>query len=461
MSGEEYKNYKKSLSYWKRRPAKADSPNAVAQNIRRLQGKDTGVISKWINKDRKNIDFVDLRDRLRAYGMQLKNILEEIAPDSTNKNSAPEELSRILSTLDDLGAPIAKITDKNQAENFSRAELREMRSGLTEYIGNLNKLLFGYYKNDKRIHYQIINLTHFMNDAIVGLDDAYETVSDHEDLGGGDLGTLRQEMTKYGYMISSGDKEAGMTPSLYEAYLQLYKTPREAIRNYSRYIELKEKQDEGGKLSNAETKEFGKLSRIRNLAGDFDRSHRYMLEKDSYSQQDIDYAFDLQKKEKDGAKSPDMNENHLFASNIYQSLFFEKVFGGLKDRFLQASQKNDQKSGSELRRWLDTDMANCVKQKRDEMTKIVRAVIKEIKYPNEENVLSELWFLINSRWINRLFLGDKEEKKRNQLRNAFQKMSYYGTLGEELAPIIRQVISEQPKIVEEEVEEEDQLDDSF
>lgn len=29
MSGEEYKNYKKSLSFWNRRPAKADSPNAV------------------------------------------------------------------------------------------------------------------------------------------------------------------------------------------------------------------------------------------------------------------------------------------------------------------------------------------------------------------------------------------------------------------------------------------------
>lgn len=300
-----------------------------------------------------------------------------------------------------------------------------------------------------------------MNDAIIGLDDAYETVSDHEDLGGGDLGTLRQEMTKYGYMISSGDKEAGMTPSLYEAYLQIYKTPREAIRNYSRYVELKEKQEEGGKLSNAETKEFGKLSRIRNLAGDFDRSHRYMLEKDSYSQQDIDYAFDLKKKEKDGAKSPDMTENRLYASDIYQSLFLEKVFGGLKERFLQASQEEGQNSVSELRKWLDTDMANCVKQKRDEMTKIVRAVVKDIKYPNEENVLSELWFLIMSRWINRLFLGDKEEKKRDQLRNTFQKMSYYGTLGEELAQIIRQVISEQPKIVEEEVEEEDRSESSF
>ena len=220
-------------------------------------------------------------------------------------------------------------------------------------------------------------------------------------------------------------------------------------------MELRDKPSKGEELTDAEKKEFGKLNRIRTLAGDFDRSHRYMLEKDRYSQQDIDYAFDLQKKEKDGAQSPQMSENHLFASNIYQSLFFEKIFGGMKERFLQASQENDQKSGSVLRRWLDTDMANCVKQKRDEMTKIVRTVVKDIKYPNEDTVLSELWFLIMSRWINRLFLGNKEEKKRDQLRNAFQKMSYYGTLGEELAPIIRQVISEQPKEKEDEESEDE------
>ena len=163
----------------------------------------------------------------------------------------------------------------------------------------------------------------------------------------------------------------------------------------------------------------------------------------------------LQRKEKNGAHSFDMTENHLFASDIYQSLFLEKVFGGLKERFLQASLKEGQDSVNELRKWLDTDMANCVKQKRDEMTKIVRAVVKDIKYPNEYTVLSELWFLIMSRWINRLFLGNKEEKKRDQLRNAFQKMSYYGTLGEELAPIIRQVISEQPKEKEDEESEDE------
>ena len=51
--------------------------------------------------------------------------------------------------------------DKNKAENFSRAELREMRSGLTEYIGNLNKLLFGYYKNDKRIQLKTPSFLNF------------------------------------------------------------------------------------------------------------------------------------------------------------------------------------------------------------------------------------------------------------------------------------------------------------
>ena len=460
MSADEYKNYKKSLSFWKRRPAKADSPNAVAQNIRRLQGKDTGVISKWINKDRKNIDFVDIRDRLRAYGMQLKDILEGLAPDSTNKNSAPEELSRIIATLDDLGKPIAKITAKNQAENFSRAELREMRSGLSESIGNLNTLLYQYYKNNKRIHYQIINLTHFMNDAIIGLDDAYDTVSDQEDLGGGDLGTLRQELTRYSYKISSGGKEAYMTPSLYEAYLQIYKTPREAIKNHARYVELKDKQAEGGKLSAEETKEFAKLNRIRTLAGDFDRSHRYMLEKEIYSQQDIDYAFDLETKERNDAQGSQIFEEKLYASDIYKSLFFEKVFGGLKQRFTQVAQERVPKSGSELSGWLNEDMTKCVKSKHDEMLKITRGLVKGTKYPTENTLFSDLWVLIQSHWLNRLFRADGEEKQYELLKKAWSNMSFYGTLGEELRQIVQQVISEQPKEKEEEEAEDVESEDS-
>lgn len=453
MTASDYKNYRNSLSFWKRRPSKADSPNAVAENIRRLQGADTGVISKWINRNQDSVDIPDARDKLRAGGLQLKGMLEEIAPDSMNKDSMSEELTRIIGTLDDLGQPIAKITYQNKPEYFSRAELREMRSGLSEYIGNLNTLLYKYYKNDRRLHYNIMDLTHYMNDAIAGLDEAYDTVSDQADLGGGDLGTLRQEMTKYGYMISSGGTETGMTPSLYEAYLQIFKTPREAVKKYARYMELKNKPSTGGKLSDAERKEFEKLSRVRNLAGDFDRSHRYMLEKDSYSQQDIDYAFDLKKKEKDNAISLQMNNEKLFASDIYQSLFLEKVFGGLKQRFTQALQAEPTQNGRKLKSWLDQDLAECVKNRPEEIVRITRALVKDQKYPMEDTLFSDLWYLIKSHWINRLFNKKGEEKQREQLQDAWSAMSFYGKLDDALRPIVRQVISEQPK------EKEDEDDD--
>ena len=161
----------------------------------------------------------------------------------------------------------------------------------------------------------------------------------------------------------------------------------------------------------------------------------------------------LQKKEKEGAQSPDMNESHLFASNIYQSLFFEKVFGGLKERFLQASQEDDQNGVGKLRNWLDEDMATCVKQKQDEMTKITRGLVKDMKYPIEDTVISELWFYIKSRWIDRLFNANDEEKQRDLLQKTWNKMSYYGSLGKALEPIIRQVIAEQPKVQDEEEED--------
>ena len=168
---------------------------------------------------------------------------------------------------------------------------------------------------------------------------------------------------------------------------------------------------------------------------------------------------DLQKKEKDHAISPNMNEGHLFASDIYKSLFLEKIFGGLKERFLQASQENEQNGGKKLKYWLDEDLAKCVEQKKEEMTKITRGLVKDMKYPIEDTVISELWLLIKSRWIDRLFNTKGEEKQRELLQNAWKNMSYYGTLGKALNPIIRQVISEQPKEKDDESEADESVDD--
>ena len=90
------------------------------------------------------------------------------------------------------------------------------------------------------------------------------------------------------------------------------------------------------------------------------------------------------------------------------------------------------------------------------MTQITRSLVKDMKYPMGDTVLSELWRLIKSRWIDRLFNANGEEKKRGLLQKAWNDMSYYGDLGKVLEPIIRQVISEKPKEVDEDDKSEDE-----
>ena len=56
------------------------------------------------------------------------------------------------------------------------------------------------------------------------------------------------------------DDEASvqMTPSQYEAWLQIYKTPKTALKQYARYKELDQKR-ENGTLHSEEVKECEKL----------------------------------------------------------------------------------------------------------------------------------------------------------------------------------------------------------
>ena len=461
MSSEEYKNYRNSLSFWKARRGKADSPNAVAENIRRLKGKNVGVVGKYARKTDENgqgiVDVPGAKDLLRGMGLRLKTKIEKMVPtEQIDDDELTIEYWDIMNSLDNLGQPIEKIDYSRPPETFSREELRKMRTEMSGYVVNLNKLLFKYYKNDKRIHQDVLNLISYMNEAIVGLDDAYRTVSERDDIANGDLGTLRQETTKYSYNIltNNSDTEVAMTPSLFEAYLQIYKSPREAVQKYGRYRDLQRRRNNGGNLSEAEGKEFDKLKRIRTVAAQFDRSHRYMLEKGSYSQQDIDYAFELQKKEKDGVRSPELTEDRHFSSEIYKSLFLEKVFGGMKERFTQFVGEDGQKSEREVEKWLENDLAECIRQKKDEMTRIVRGIVKASEYPTEDSVSSELRCMIAANWINRLFTNRGEKALRDKIRNAWKKVGYYGPLGKELGKLVEQVLAEQPKKVEEDEEED-------
>ena len=462
MSDEEYKNYRNSLSYFKRRPKYIDSPNATAENIKRLSGKNVGTVGRYKPKDTREDTMEDTmedtreklwntRKILQTGGLEIRKNLEEIIPaGSVDTGSLPEEYGKITGILEDLGEPISVFTLSMDPETFSRQDIRKMRSDLSEYIVLLNKLLYKYYENDKRLQKPVLNMISHLNEAILRLDYAYATVSDDILLGSGDLGSLRQEMNHAGYSISAGGKEVVMSPSLYEAYLQIFKTPEAAVKNYARYIELWKKDKDRIRLSDPEKKELEKLQRVRGVALDFDRSHRYMLEKKNFSQQDIDYAFELHNKEINNARSPELTNDHLFASDIYQSLFLEKVFPGLKGRFSSASDDAEEDPKMNLNSWLDDDLAKSVKKNKEEMTKFAKGAVKNVKNPTEENLKRELWGLIRDNYLKRLYPdGNKLEK---EILKAFGRLSYGGKLGRALDPILEDIISDLPKEKREEEE---------
>ena len=159
-----------------------------------------------------------------------------------------------------------------------------------------------------------------------------------------------------------------MTPSQYEAYLQVFRTPDAAAQALVRYNELR--RSDAKMMTPEQKKELEKLTRMMVLAGDFERSHRYMLEKRSYTQQDIDYAFGLEKKENSNSfrlNSP-MYTEYKTASSTYKALFLDKIFGGMKGRCKDQlnNEQADIPGGKKLRLdlWLDRDLFNCANPKK-------------------------------------------------------------------------------------------------
>ena len=126
----------------------------------------------------------------------------------------------------------------------------------------------------------------------------------------------------------------------------------------------------------------------------------------------------------------------------------------MKERFTQFVGEDGQKSEREVEKWLENDLAECIRQKKDEMTRIVRGIVKASEYPTEDSVSSELRFMIAANWINRIFTNRGEKALRDKIRNAWKKVGYYGPLGKELGKLVEQVLAEQPKKVEEDEEED-------
>jgi hypothetical protein len=94
-----------------------------------------------------------------------------------------------------------------------------------------------------------------------------------------------------------------------------------------------------------------------------------MLDKNSYSQQDVDYAFFLGKMEKDENVGGMMSG--YYSSVIYKGLIFEKIFGNFTQRFKNNFNVEDAANQEKLKDLLDGDMCECARRRQNEMETVI------------------------------------------------------------------------------------------
>ena len=293
--------------------------------------------------------------------------------------------------------------------NTSRKDIRTARTKLSGYKSDLNKLLFKYYKNDRRLHDPVVNTIGTLDQLIYALDVSWRKKSEEEeknlDSKDSDLGSIRYEFNNKNYAFEINGKKLGISPSRYESLLQIYKSPKTAIKNYLRFVELFNKGEKDRTYD--EEKEFSKLERIQDLADDFEKSHHYMLEKEEYSQQDVDYAFALGKKERK-TEGPDdkLLESNIFsngghtASDTYKMLILQKIFGGMKNRLREDKKKI--KDYDQVIQWLEQDTLKCIEQSPYQMKMVIRGIKRSLKDPDEKEVQNQVFDVLKSWYIRML-----------------------------------------------------------
>ena len=201
-------------------------------------------------------------------------------------------------------------------------------------------------------------------------------------------------------VLSENNQAVLITPSHYESYLQIYGASKEAMQKYGRFKELKGKV----KRTKAEEAEYNELSLIDDAAKDFDKAHQYMLERENYSQQDLDYIFALRKRESMLAKT-DMQkiiiESRKTASGYYQSLVMEKILGGMKEHYL--SNPAHYKDGKSVETWINNFVSRRLKMHQGILTMIIRAILRSDINMNDETVRQTVNDMIGQGYVEKVF----------------------------------------------------------
>lgn len=180
-----------------------------------------------------------------------------------------------------------------------------------------------------------------------------------------------------------------------------------------------------------------------------------MLEKHDFSDQDVDYAFQLGELEKKN-DAAGLVKGHA-ASNIYKGLMLEKVFGGVAQRFENHFIAKEAESVEKIETWLDEDMCTCLERRQDAMKTVIRGLEKSMPNLTPEDLRDQLMNFIEENWIKKVFDSQKYLDVNNKFKNpvfaarntgpnAFKKMKEKSNLRKRLMEPIRSVFSANNRI---------------
>ena len=190
ISKEEYERYKNSLSLWTWRQDEADSPNAVAENLRRTEGGTSGTIGmfKSVANGSKRLEEAPMSvvlKQLPSVFADIKTTLSIVTPVDKLAAAEMKDLLKDLTGQDiaeQLQEWMGNETDDNlMMTKTKQSDLVKMRNLMTDTIKKLNILLFKYYRNDKRVQKAVLPAISLLNHGINFVDNAY-VQTDNKDL---------------------------------------------------------------------------------------------------------------------------------------------------------------------------------------------------------------------------------------------------------------------------------------
>jgi len=455
------KNFDQTNSVFTLHP-KTYAPAVAGENARRLGGKKSGRLGSFkyagsmgTNALNATLSLSKLAGEISTESSSVAEAMRLLLPPEQQDpdQGMPQEVSDVLqqiylmanSSVDTLDTEFNRLREKKnkpEAEPhdlFTADRIRECRQKNTEEMERAANLYRDFFKMDERLYIPFANLLSLYELANAYLDGEYQKAS-KAPLAQGDLGNIRQEMTEKVYTVSSGTAEAAFTPTHYESYIQIYKDAKTAINAYARYLELKKRREEAKDydednednedaahgLSEAEEKEYRKLSRMEELAVDFDASHNYLLEKDAFTQQDIDYVFSMRRQEQHGIRKErnEMLTDRMDSASIYQAIFLEKIFGGMKqawdsnesgggmpDKDFNALVKDPgPKNFKKLAKWMDGYMSGRTEQKPKGMKMIIRGIYRSASGHTKDTLQEYMYRMISYSYFDRMLKDDMSER---------------------------------------------------